>query len=341
MATKVDDKIILKGKDRLAKYLVDADNRFGELNAKARRAIIRQLKKDNYVFTKAVESVIDTQYKLLNKRIDSTAALLEKQLFDVGHDTIKKSAAALQIKLGDKALNFITRNVKTDIFSNNLHSANAEIRKNVRRELKKGLKRGESVEKIASRLLKTDDLTVKIPKHIQDITKAARRAAGDSAQRKELLKTIDKYKNQIKDLKSGSLGVKTATNKFVKDIKDANLDNIDAIVKQWAEGKATYMQTRVARTEGQRVFSDIHRQNAIESPYIIGIEIRLAHVHDYDGICDDFAGIYLFEEYDISDIPKIPFHPNCICSEFNIYDTESAKDFITDEELNEQFEEAA
>jgi hypothetical protein len=266
-----------------------------------------------------------------------------------------KNLKRMGYKVKREQINAILKKVKERPFSKALHSSNIKTKARFLRTLSTGLQEGTNAIKLAKKLKNVGDLIaadITIPRHIQDIERALRRAASSNlttakAGRIEVEKMLRKHKRYIDNLtRAGAdgfqqLGIGRATRKFrrqalsmLNDTEELTKENLEKLVNDWRESKVVYRQTNVARTEINERFHQLHMLFAIAVNGIIGEDVRLSPQHPKVDICDDLAGTYLFEEHG-SDIPVPPHHPNCICTMHHIFAEEFGQLFA------EEFGEAA
>ena len=325
------------------KKALAAERRMGRLDDKVINAIKRDIKASTLAgthnYTPTLEKKILTSYGAAKAE---TLLIQDKLQDSVTSLAVRTIADAARIKISTKTIRSIIKNVNIDRFSKVMRPSFNEYKGDLLFHLKKSIGFGKGVEKLAKELTTLDPVTLNVPKHINDIVAAARRAVRDPKDFIIFEKTLKKHRHYIDNLtRAGEegfehLGIRRASRAFLRDIKKAVNDNtIDNVVDKWAKRKLNYIQKRVARTETSRAYMDNIFGYGIEADHIKGVIVKLSPSHPAADICDELAGTYIFGKYsDEWSIPRPPHHPQCICDmEYLFYE-----DFLNDPD---EFVEAA
>jgi len=203
----------------------------------------------------------------------------------------------------------------------------------MRRQLVSSAHAGESVTRVAERLLDIDKPIVRLPQHVQELRDAAQMALhrGD---RNIYLDAVKKWQGTVERLGQGPEGgagahtMRSATQQLVKDLGVAKADQLDHVVDRWVVERARHQARVIARTETVEAFRDVYKETTAKQPYVVGYRWQLSGGHARSDECDVYAGQdvdglgpggYLPEN-----IPSTP-HPHDLCAQVAILDKDYFK----------------
>ena len=158
-------------------------------------------------------------------------------------------------------------------------------------------------------LIPTQDL----PKFLQEIVAAGRRA---DIPRAKLLNMLKPVKKEI--AKRTTAGMRAAYTQLVCAVEAQNEKALENAIYVATQERTRYFAERIARTEMARAYHDgfLARWDANED--CIAYQWRLSGRHPVYDICDLYAKANLYGLgagiFPKGKVPLIPAHPNCMCS---------------------------
>jgi hypothetical protein len=204
----------------------------------------------------------------------------------------------------------------------------------MRRQITGSIRAGESVQRIAERLLDADQPTVHLPQHVEALREAAKTAleAGD---RRVYSEAVQRYAGRVQKLgqgvggRAGAFTVRSATQQLVKDLAKAKADKIDQVVDRWTLERARHQARLMARHETVESFRAVYRTGTSSQPYTKGYRWALSGSgHPHTDECDVYANQDLYGlgpgGYPPDAVPSTP-HPACLCSQSAIIDEQHFK----------------
>jgi hypothetical protein len=203
----------------------------------------------------------------------------------------------------------------------------------MRRQLVSSVRAGETVTRVAERLLDIDKPIVRLPAHVQELRDAAQMALhrGD---RNIYLDAVAKWRSRVEELgqgpdtKAGAHTVRSATQQLVTDLGTAKADQLDHVVDRWVVERARHQARVIARTETVEAFRDTYKETTAKQPYVVGYRWQLSGSHPRPDECDVFAGQDVDGlgpgGYLPGNIPSSP-HPHDLCAQVAIVDSQYFK----------------
>jgi len=198
----------------------------------------------------------------------------------------------------------------------------------MRRQIVASQRAGESVTRVAERLLDVGDPRVELPRHVRELRDAALHAR-DAKVPDLYEQAVQKWQGTIDRLgqgaskSAGEFSIRSATQQLVTDLRRAGPDQVDAVVNRWVLEKARYQARMVARTEVAGAYQDAYRKSTEKKAYVVGYRWTLSASHPRPDICDVLAGQDLHGlgpgGYEKGSTPITP-HPNDLCSLVAIID---------------------
>ncbi|UZD42791.1 hypothetical protein [Selenomonas sputigena] len=157
-------------------------------------------------------------------------------------------------------------------------------------------------------LIPTQDL----PKFLQELVTAGRRA---DIPRAELLRMLKPVKKEI--AKRTTAGMRAAYAQLAQAVETQNEKALENAIYVATQERTRYFAERIARTEMARAYHDgfLARWDADEN--CIAYQWRLSGRHPVYDICDLYAKANLYGLgagiFPKGKVPLIPAHPNCMC----------------------------
>lgn len=198
----------------------------------------------------------------------------------------------------------------------------------MRRQITASVRAGESVTRVAERLLDVGDPRVELPRHVRalrDAAKFPRHPKLSNVYEREVARwerRIDRL-GQGAAREAGAFTVRSATQQLVKDLRRARPDQVDEIVNRWVLDRARYQARVVARSEAVEAYRDAYRKAHDEKEYVVGYRWVLSGSHPRPDICDVLAAQDLeglgAGGYKVGEVPATP-HPSDLCSQVAIID---------------------
>lgn len=307
------------GRKKTVKELLEAERKLKSVVSNSMARIMEIVNENDNQWNRAVTKEIGEQVSDMNAKIAAIADSTDKGVQALVASTILASSQAAVAKTINKSnIIDLMKHVKRPKLSSDLHNTSKWVMRDVLKQLRTSVQKGDSVVRLAKKLLKIDPVKVNIPKHIREIERAARAALQNPADYRFFKRALKKHEKYIDNLtRAGEpgfqhLGIRRATNRFIEDIKKANIQNIDSVLNKWASSKALNQQKVTARTEINNAYHEYNFEYAKQADHIIGIRVILSESHPIPDECDEFARDYFFEQ-DGHDIPLPSYHPNCLC----------------------------
>jgi hypothetical protein len=151
-----------------------------------------------------------------------------------------------------------------------------------------------------------------LPKFLQDIVEAGRRA---DIPRAKLLQMLKPVKKEI--AKRTTAGMRAAYTQLVRAVEAQNEKALENAIYVATQERTRYFAERIARTEMARAYHDgfLARWDGDEN--CIAYQWRLSGRHPVYDICDLYAKANLYGLgagiFPKGKVPLIPAHPNCMC----------------------------
>ena len=151
-----------------------------------------------------------------------------------------------------------------------------------------------------------------LPKFLQEIVAAGRRA---DIPRAELLRMLKPIKKEI--AKRTTAGMRAAYTQLIRAVEAQNEKALENAIYVATQERTRYYAERIARTEMARAYHDgfLARWDANED--CIAYQWRLSGRHPVYDICDLYAKANLYGLgagiFPKGKVPLIPAHPNCMC----------------------------
>jgi hypothetical protein len=205
--------------------------------------------------------------------------------------------------------------------------------KDIKATIRKSLKEGSSWRKVAQDLTDKDLNKADIPKYMDNLVNKARRAlTGNPAAFKEYKQAVWDAKVNIDKLARNGAPtqrLKAAYQELLRVTEKTSTTDLNKSIERMVAAKQRYNAERIARTEMAKAYAQQNYAAAIDDNDVVAIGYELNDEHPRPDICDFHTGVNMFGlgagVYPLSDLPKYPFHPHCICMMYNVYEGD-AKD---------------
>ncbi len=201
----------------------------------------------------------------------------------------------------------------------------------MRRQIVASQRAGESVQRVAERLLEVDRPIVRLPEHVQDLRRAARLAL-ETGDQNFFEGAVDRWASRIRRLGEqlpggrvrGGFSIRSATQHLVTELRTARPEQVQHIIDRWVIDRAQFQARMVARTETVEAFRDAYRRSNTDQPYVKGYRWVLSTRHPRPDVCDILANQDLHGlgpgGYTREEVPATP-HPLDLCSQVAIIDS--------------------
>lgn len=204
-----------------------------------------------------------------------------------------------------------------------LRRVDREVSAEMAREVERGVRQKKGILGAARAIEKLDPREVQLPKYLQDVEAAAR--AGNIDELKMLTK---RYRSRVEKLLgeiqadgtriASKYSLRTATQRFLKDIEKAGPQGIDKVVESYVVRRAAFRANTIARHETVEAFRRSYIEQSKNKPGVIGMQWRLSPTrHPVPDECDIYANQNAYElgpgVYPADKVPHHP-HPGCLCT---------------------------
>ncbi len=203
-----------------------------------------------------------------------------------------------------------------------------ETRDGIERELKAGIRQGQSVNKTLYAMQRAIERTHGdqrfkiVEQHVDDWVKDLHQSAlaliHDPQAKQQWLDTMEAIREHIDTLKYS--GSRHAAERVFSQIQAAVEDGrealLDSAVKWWTYDKQLFHLKRIARTEMATAMHNAVIDDSIDNPDIIGYQWRLSASHPVADICDYYANIEMGlgkGVFSKAAVPRHKAHPHCMC----------------------------
>lgn len=239
-------------------------------------------------------------------------------------DEVAKAQVRGSKKALTEAANRIAGRTTVDGVSVNkrLRKVDRAISSEMAREVEKGIRQKKGILGAARQIEKLDPRRVELPRYLQRVEAAAR--AGNLDDLKKLTSKYTKYAEGLGEVqadltrKASKFSLRTATQRFLKDVEKTGAQGIDKIVDRYVKDKAAFRANLIARHETVEAFRRSYIEQSKNKPGVLGMAWRLSPTrHPVPDECDIYANQNAHKlgpgVYPADKVPKHP-HPACICS---------------------------
>lgn len=327
-----------KGEGELAVlYQEVANDVSAKVRARGDQVNVLELEKD---IAEAFERTAFKRIKVIKVSIEKGAALGPKASRKTMRAVYGEEVARAQVRSSKKALaegaNRIAGKTVVDgvAVSKRLRKVDRQIAGEMAREVEKGVRQKKGILGAAREIEKLDTRAVQLPKYLQKVEDAARAGNLD-----ELKSLTARYGDHVKRMlgehqQDGSrapskFSLRSATQRFLKDVESAGPKGIDKIVNRYAKEKAAWRANVIARHETVEAYRRSYIEQSKNKPGVIGMRWQLSPTrHPVPDECDIYANQNAYKlgpgVYPAGHVPRHP-HPLCICSVTAVLDKDHFK----------------
>lgn len=203
-----------------------------------------------------------------------------------------------------------------------LRKVDRAISSEMAREVEKGIRQKKGILGAARKIEKLDPRRVELPQYLQRVEAAAR--GGNLDELKKLTSKYRKYAEGLGEVqadltrKASKYSLRTATQRFLKDVEKTGAKGIDKIVDRYIKDKAAFRANLIARHETVEAFRRSYIEQSKNKPGVVGMAWRVSPTrHGIPDECDLYANQNAYKlgpgVYPADKVPRHP-HPACICS---------------------------
>ncbi len=277
----------------------------------------------------AFKSTLFRRVRTIKTSIEHAAKVGPKAARATFKATYEEGTTTAQVRTSRRALeqaaDRIAGRVTVDnvALSTRIRKADRVIGEEMAGEIQKGLRTRKGILSIAKKIEKLDTYEAQLPKYLQEVEALAR--TGNLPDLKKLAKSYAaraaRTLGEIQPngtLKASSYSLRSATQKFLRDVQKAGTDGVDGVVKKYVTERAAYQARVIARHESVQAFRASYIENSKGKPGVYGYRWTLSPSrHKIPDECDLLAnanqhglgpGVFPAD--------KVPMHPHtsCICS---------------------------
>ena len=154
--------------------------------------------------------------------------------------------------------------------------------------------------------------TQSLPRFLQDLTQAARRA---SVSRAEMMGALKPIRRQIE--KGTTAGMRAAYTQLIDAIETQNEKALHKAIYTATQERTRYFADRIARTEMARAYQDGFLLKWDNNEDCVAYQWKLSGRHPRYDICDLYAKANLYGMgpgiFPKDKVPRLPAHPHCMC----------------------------
>lgn len=254
-----------------------------------------------------------------------TAAVIEAaQPIRVEINATKKSLKAASEKLAAR-----TKARPRVPISTRVRAWDEKLASEMAREVEAGIRQKRGIIGAAREIQKLDKgRVVELPKYLQQVEAAARK--GDMAELKQLTSKWTAWaREHLGEIqadatrKASQYSLRSATERFLRDIEKAGAEGIDKVVDKYIAERAQYHARLIARHETVQAMRRTYVEETKDKPGVVAFRWQLSPTrHKVRDICDVFANANRFGLgpgiYPADHIPEP--HPACICATVAVID---------------------
>lgn len=191
------------------------------------------------------------------------------------------------------------------------------------------LRASASWSKVAQAVYKTGIPSGNLPKYMNDLLVASRRAIEEPTEFKKYERIFKNTKKQIDKLAANGAPTsrlrKAYQNLLEKSLNGSQLQ-IDKAIERATRAKAKYISDRLARTEFAKAYGNAQWYNMAHDNDVVAYRSSLSTRHKITDICDVHAQTDQYGMgpgiYPVGKGPPYPYHPQCMCKLTPVYSTE-------------------
>jgi hypothetical protein len=189
------------------------------------------------------------------------------------------------------------------------------------REVGTAIKTRRGILDAAEKIQQADTYQAKLPGYLEDVERLAR--GGSTPELRKVVKSnLSKVRRALGEIQpdgsriASKFSLRSASQKFLRDIDKAAETDIDGIVASYVEQRAAYQSRLIARHETVEAFRRSYVEQTSSKPGCIGHKWTLSNRHVVPDECDLFANQNAYGlgpgVYPEGKLPSR--HPNCLCT---------------------------
>lgn len=198
----------------------------------------------------------------------------------------------------------------------------------LKQTIKQSLRENESWTKLAQNLTDKELTKETIPKYMKELVDKGRHAMrGNEAAIKDYRKalaTAEKNISRLSENGAPTQRLKVAYQSVIDATNRGSEKAISQSIEKMSLANARYNAERIARTETAKAYAQQTYVDVLDDEDVIGIGYDLNDGHPKPDICDFHTSVDLYGlgagRYPLNALPKFPFHPNCICQMYSVYE---------------------
>lgn len=278
----------------------------------------------------AFQSTLMRRVRTIKTSIEHAAKQGPKAARATFRATYERSTTTAQVRTSRKALEEAAERIAGRVtvdgvsLSKRVRKWDRELGAEMAREVQGGIRSKQGILSIAKKIEKIDDgYDAKLPQYLQEVEELARQG-----KLKELRGVTKAYAARARrtlgemqangTLKASKYSLRSATQKYLRDIAKAGPEGVDRVVKEYVTERAAYQARLIARHESVQAFRRSYIEQTKGRPGVIGYKWSISPTrHPVPDECDILAeanqhglgpGVFPADK-----VPQHP-HPHCLCS---------------------------
>ena len=199
-----------------------------------------------------------------------------------------------------------------------LQRSDARVVDRISRSVESSTRLGESFVQSSQRLMRSTDITVALPRHIEEVAQMAR-----TAQPGQLQAEIRRRLEALTAGRIPSHEITADTRRFLERVQRTGGADIDDTVRTWVQGRAQNQAMTIARTEGMAAQAQAYVESTQGEEWVKGYRWNLNPAHKRPDVCDVMASQDNYGlgpgGYPPDAVPPLA-HPNDLCFFSSIVD---------------------
>lgn len=199
-----------------------------------------------------------------------------------------------------------------------MRSGSVRVADGIGRQVESSVRMGESFTQSAQRLMRSTDIRVALPRHIEEVAHIARTGTPG-----ELQSEIRRRLEALRSARIPSHEIAADTRRFLERLRRTGSTDVDNAVSTWVQGRAQNQAMTIARTEGMNAHAQAFVESVRDEEFVYGVRWNLNPAHKRPDVCDVMAGQDLFGlgpgGYPANEAPALG-HPNDLCFFTSIID---------------------
>lgn len=277
----------------------------------------------------AFEKTAFKRIRIVRTSIENAAKLGPKASKKTMRAVYGEEVARAQVRSSKKAVTEAAERIagRTTVdgvaLTKRMRKVDRSIASEMAREVEKGIRQKKGILGAARQIEKLDPREVRLPQYLQKVETAARGGNLD-----ELKKLTAGYTGHVKRMLgehqadgsriASKFSLRSATQRFLKDVEKAGPKGVDKVVKRYVTEKAAWRANVIARHESVEAYRRSYIEQSKNKPGVIGMAWHLSPTrHPVPDECDIYAHQNAYKlgpgVYPADKVPHHP-HPLCLCS---------------------------